>query len=225
MGLIKDKNGDWKTGNILILSLITVLIFWGITFLVVHFTDNPGQIGDSFGMVNALFSALAFSLLIYTSLLQTQELKLQRDELRENRKQLESSAKAHNELVSLTKAINKDKLIPQYKLVRFQKNGNDYQFYLKVMYGETIFKKIDYIKADDKLKVFGYGRGHGSDRLKTEGEELGVFTVMNFDPEKVNKLMIYYTLGNEKPFEQEIINLKDEWRLDSPQSPYDRLAI
>lgn len=167
MGLLKNKNGELKIGNILILSVISVFIIWAATFLIASLIENPGQIGDSFGMVNALFSALAFSLLIYTSLLQTQELKLQREELRENRKQLESSAKAHNELVNLTKVINRDKLIPQYSIEDFKKQENDYSFYLRVLFGEVIFQKIDYIKKNDShLERFVVSRSNESIGLK-----------------------------------------------------------
>ncbi len=56
-----------RLGRILFLAILCVLIFWSITFIVILRTENPGIIGDSFGMMNALFSALAFALLIYTS--------------------------------------------------------------------------------------------------------------------------------------------------------------
>lgn len=47
-----------------------------------------GQFGDMFGGLNALFTALAFAALIYTVLLQRDELSLQRRELAGQRKQL-----------------------------------------------------------------------------------------------------------------------------------------
>lgn len=55
---------------------------------------KSGVLGDSFGIINALFSGLAFSVLIVTVLLQREELKLQRQELEENRKELKRSASA-----------------------------------------------------------------------------------------------------------------------------------
>lgn len=46
-----------------------------------------------FGAVNALFSGLAFSVLIYTMLMQREELKLQREELRSTRAELAGQKK------------------------------------------------------------------------------------------------------------------------------------
>ena len=44
-----------------------------------HF--DKGTFGDMFGAVNALFSGLAFAGLIYTAMMQREELELQREEL------------------------------------------------------------------------------------------------------------------------------------------------
>lgn len=63
---------------IIVLILLLVLGVWCITpFYVAHYygwPDGPGTFGDLFGAVNALFSALAFSALFYTVLLQREEL-------------------------------------------------------------------------------------------------------------------------------------------------------
>lgn len=64
---------------------------------------KPGEFGDLFGSINALFSGLAFAGLIYTIILQKQELSLQRKEListrieiRGQREQLEKQTIALN---------------------------------------------------------------------------------------------------------------------------------
>jgi hypothetical protein len=62
-----------------------------------------GQFGDIFGGVNALFTGLAFAGVIYTILLQRQELGLQREELRLTRDELKRSADAQMEQVSQLK--------------------------------------------------------------------------------------------------------------------------
>jgi hypothetical protein len=49
---------------------------------------TANEFGDSFGMANALFSALAFAFLIVTAIMQRKELELQRAELSETRKVL-----------------------------------------------------------------------------------------------------------------------------------------
>jgi hypothetical protein len=56
--------------------------------------DQRGQFGDMFGAVNSLFSALAFAGVIYTILLQRQELALQREELEQTRAELARAASA-----------------------------------------------------------------------------------------------------------------------------------
>jgi hypothetical protein len=53
-----------------------------------------GQLGDTFGSINSLFSGLAFAGIIYTVLLQRQELTLQRRELELTRRELTRSAAA-----------------------------------------------------------------------------------------------------------------------------------
>jgi hypothetical protein len=72
---------------------------------VVGGTDNKaadaGAFGDSFGYVNALFSGLAFSGVIYAIILQTIELRLQRQEIELNRRELTKTADANINLVKL----------------------------------------------------------------------------------------------------------------------------
>ncbi len=77
------------------LILALAVIFW--LLLVMEWfpwwsTKNQGgQFGDSFGVVNALFSGLAFAGVIFAILLQQKELKLQREELELQRKELEDT--------------------------------------------------------------------------------------------------------------------------------------
>lgn len=53
--------------------------------------------GDAYGSLNTLFSGLAFAGLIYTVILQKEELSLQRKELELTRAELERSARANEE--------------------------------------------------------------------------------------------------------------------------------
>lgn len=211
MGLLRDRNGDLKVGNILILSIVAVFIIWATTFLIIYFTDNAGQVGDSFGMVNALFSALAFSLLIYTSLLQTQELRLQREELRENRKQLESSAKAHNELVSLTKVINRDKVIPQLEIINFKKSDTHIYFDLKVLFGEISFQEL---RISNVYSVTDKNGNSTNNDHYLENDIIGPFEV------KIDSLSadirIYYKHVQGSKYFHRIYDIKSSWRLSEP---------
>ncbi|MGK0175535.1 MAG: hypothetical protein ACI9AT_001922 [Ulvibacter sp.] len=78
--------------------IVLVLIIWILsTVLIIFGLDNwsdRGTFGDLFGAVNALFSGLAFAGLIYTIVLQKQDLKLQRNEIALNRAELKKTAKA-----------------------------------------------------------------------------------------------------------------------------------
>jgi len=83
--------------NLLIKLILLVVIIWGISgFLIIFFLSewsDRGTFGDLFGAVNALFSALAFAVLIYTIILQREEIKQNREEIVLNRKELEKSGK------------------------------------------------------------------------------------------------------------------------------------
>ena len=63
-----------------------------IIFFLENWSDR-GTFGDLFGAVNALFSALAFAVLIYTIVLQREEIRQNREEIVLNRKELAKGAK------------------------------------------------------------------------------------------------------------------------------------
>lgn len=75
---------------------LTVIIVIGLWYLNYHYlhkdlgkdnVDDRGTFGDMFGAVNALFSGLAFAGIIWTILLQRNELRLQREDSRLNREE------------------------------------------------------------------------------------------------------------------------------------------
>lgn len=82
-----------------IAALITAVIALQVASAVAIYSFLPdwgtrGQFGDLFGAVSALFSGLAFAVLIYTVHLQGKELQLQRVELSLTRTELARSAQA-----------------------------------------------------------------------------------------------------------------------------------
>lgn len=95
---------NWKQGYILAGA---VFVIWILSAIAVYFVSKEwsvrGQFGDMFGAVNALFSGLAFAGLIYTIILQREELSLQRKELALTRDELKRSAEAQEET---SKALN-----------------------------------------------------------------------------------------------------------------------
>ena len=73
-------------------ALFVVAVIVGAGYLLMNaFGDwaQSGVFGDSFGVVNALFSGLAFAGIIFTIFLQQNELRLQRHELKLQRDELE----------------------------------------------------------------------------------------------------------------------------------------
>lgn len=68
-----------------------VIILFLLNFSMIFFVSGEntrGTFGDQFGAVNALFSGLAFTGLIYTIILQRRDLAMQRDDLRLQREEL-----------------------------------------------------------------------------------------------------------------------------------------
>lgn len=82
-----------------VIIIIWIISIFGINYLYPKL-ENKALYGDSFGVINSLFSGLAFAGIIYTILLQRKELALQRQELKETRDELKRSADAQekNEL-------------------------------------------------------------------------------------------------------------------------------
>lgn len=75
----------------IVITAIFVFALWLVNLLILinskdtEILGNRGTFGDMFGAVNALFSGLAFGGIIWTILLQRNELKLQREESKQSR--------------------------------------------------------------------------------------------------------------------------------------------
>jgi hypothetical protein len=100
-----EKNEKIFIGMIVLIVVVLVGAYYLIPYLAKD--DLPaslGLFGDQFGAVNALFSGLAFAGLIYTILLQKEELKAQREELTLTRQEIEGQKlelKQQNETFTL----------------------------------------------------------------------------------------------------------------------------
>lgn len=92
---------------VLIYAAVIIILTWPISTPLS--VGSGGVFGDSFGILTALFSGLAFAGIIITILLQRIELKLQRKELRDNRIEFSKSAEAQKknaQLVALTTLLH-----------------------------------------------------------------------------------------------------------------------
>jgi hypothetical protein len=96
-----DERPEWPYKGLLVLAgvfVLMVVIGGGLSiYFIGEEWDTRGQFGDMFGAVNALFSGLAFAILIYTMLLQKKELEYQRQELRDNREEFHRMANANEQ--------------------------------------------------------------------------------------------------------------------------------
>lgn len=75
---------------IVVIGAMCIVTLWFSTFIL-YFTcltsEERGQFGDMFGAVNSIFSGLAFLGIIYSLLLQREDLGLQREELQKTREE------------------------------------------------------------------------------------------------------------------------------------------
>lgn len=82
----KENETRWGLWFALAAVSVTGLWYGSYKFMWASYCiDHIGVMGDLFGAVNALFSGLAFAGLLITILMQSKELKLQRDEMEDTR--------------------------------------------------------------------------------------------------------------------------------------------
>lgn len=87
-----DEKELWLWTFFIIATL--VVFIWWLFWYFVNNMEERWTFWDMFGAINALFSGLALAGIIYTMLLQKQELRLQRLELKANREDLARAATA-----------------------------------------------------------------------------------------------------------------------------------
>lgn len=107
----------------IIAIILSVILLWGIywffTFNGFQGWSERGQFGDMFGGLNALFSGLAFAGVIIAIILQKEELRLQREEMRRFAKAQEGSEEALKKqaeiLISTAKLNSMNFILGNYK--------------------------------------------------------------------------------------------------------------
>jgi hypothetical protein len=124
--------------SLLIGLIAVVIIAWGASTAIIMFSldswSDRGTFGDLFGSINALFSGLAFAGLLYTIILQKQDLNLQKKEIALNRTELKKSAKAQQGQVEEMKISSKLKAlntIINYYNLRISNSENSEELILK----------------------------------------------------------------------------------------------
>lgn len=81
--------------RILVISILVVIVFWAANFwIAARYTyEARGTFGDTFGVVNALFTGLAFAGVIYGLFVQRHEVKLLTEELQGTKRLAEEQQK------------------------------------------------------------------------------------------------------------------------------------
>lgn len=136
--------------------------------------NTRGTFGDQFGVVNALFSGLAFAGLIYTIILQRRDLALQREDLRLQREELaltrhemeEQTAEfeKQNETLKIQRFENTFfNMLSQFQEVvnnlniRYRKYRSDYEFSGREVFVDS-FEKLSIVvnipKGDNQVRHF-----------------------------------------------------------------------
>ena len=162
----KPKSNLWLLAKMIFL----VIIIWiASTILITFGLDNwadRGTFGDLFGAVNALFSGLAFAGLIYTIVLQKQDLELQRNEITLNRTELKKTAKAQQnsekalieqvEQMKTASKLNALKTLIDYYNIQISNSNNTDEIILKAKEKRrATIKEIDILIdriSDDDLE-------------------------------------------------------------------------
>ena len=154
--------------------IILVFSLWigSIYFIEWHIQEakNAGVFGDQFGAVNALFSGLAFAGLIYTILLQKEELKAQREELTLTRQEIEGQKlelKAQNETLALQRFENSFfSMLSQHNEMISSLQYRDK--FANIYKGKIILKH--FIKDEPARRFLFLCESAGRDRMQTEYE-------------------------------------------------------
>ncbi|NVK53521.1 MAG: hypothetical protein HWD85_11350 [Flavobacteriaceae bacterium] len=146
--------------KLLVTLIVLVIIIWVLSAVfIIYFLDNwsdRGTFGDLFGAINGLFSGLAFAGLLYTIVLQKQDLEMQRNEMLMNRTELKKSAKAQEksekalkdqvEQMKITSKLNALNTIINYYNIQITATHHTEEVILKFRE-----KRREAIKEIDKL--------------------------------------------------------------------------
>lgn len=132
----------WWFASIAILVVI-FCIGYGI---VMSGNENRGTFGDMFGAVGALFSGLAFAGVIVTMMQQSETLKLQREDLRN---QTEAIMLQRQEIANTNKELQE-----QNKTIVLQRFENTFfsmlEIQQEILNNITVFKEITHISKSGK---------------------------------------------------------------------------
>ncbi|UDQ91285.1 putative phage abortive infection protein [Xanthobacter autotrophicus] len=142
---LDPKDGNSRRGlfNLFFASASAIVLILFVSIITLLFRKNPGEFGDLFGgTLSPILSFLTFMGLLITIVLQQQELKETRDELKRSATALESQINSidkqnfestffqmlslHNTIInSIDIKYSKAQTYPPYEEIRFERKGRD----------------------------------------------------------------------------------------------------
>jgi hypothetical protein len=210
---LKKSPNFWIVFWIILVTLIWSISWWLITRFGGFCEEQAGSFGDSFGAVNALFTGLAFAVLIYTIYQQQRQFSLERFET--NFFQLlEDHNKSRDSLEYYPPDSNKRKGsrvfqdfedTRQYGIFEHQESRNEIQIFVEkrsycgnlYVYFRTLESLIKYIDkssiGDKEFKDF-YIRIIYSQRLVREQTTLLLYGLTTYGKEMKKLINDYYFL-------------------------------
>lgn len=150
----ETQNADKYLNIFFKIASLLLAISIAFPFIVNHFFcdwGKSGTFGDTFGAINALFSGLAFAGVIVTILIQKSELKLQRDEMQNTRKEFlvnRTTNLVYNQLDRFEKCLSELTINHQEKIYK----GHDAISFLDDN-KETVYKPFDKSDEDHKAEM------------------------------------------------------------------------
>ena len=157
----------WMRKNIVWLMFGGVIILFLLNFSMIFFVhgeNTRGTFGDQFGAVNALFSGLAFTGLIYTIILQRSDLEIQRHDLKLQREEI---ALNRQEMEEQTAEFEK-----QNETLKIQRFENTF-FNMLSQFQEVVNSlTASYKSRGDEIVV------DGREVFRTAFEDMSVFTAI-----------------------------------------------
>jgi len=124
---LPSLNWFCKYKTLIILLSLCFSVYIALQIGSWYFFEKPNEFGDTAGWINGLFSAFAFTGVIYAIFMQRDELELQREELKETRKELSAQKeefKTQNDTLKRQRFEN-----TFFNMLQFQQQITDYISY------------------------------------------------------------------------------------------------
>ena len=166
--MVDDKD-FWMSLKGLIAVLVICCVLFFIGYALTYTAKSPNEAGDAAGLVNGLFSALAFAGVIYAIFLQRNELELQRKELADTRAEFQ----IQNETLKRQRFEN-----TFFNMLQLQQQITDNITYSYAYNKETIIygnnpdtPRFTQVKVDLKGREVFYGAFESVPHEASDGED------------------------------------------------------